>query len=303
MRNIILILAISALAVSLGAAVLSQSLSPVQGSNGAPIAGCNCDPDGASATRVSLPDQIARQTGRASRGRGDYKYTIAHASTNDFHPSELRWLINRGTVIATGTITAKVREAHSPPASKDIFQHTIFSFTVERYIRKGPVESARILLIRQNQGHLPWIDPDGARGIGLRVDGEPMLQVGTRYVLFLRSELDGTVFKDADNLTPNPYEAAEFRLVHPRFAIWPIVKGEVSNPVDNEIPPFPSNRFDAGKQLLGVSERVAEELIREAINKRFQVPESQQRAREQYMRSRDPRGSYKPAEEVGLADR
>ncbi len=103
---------------------------------------------------------------------------------------DLRQLCDRSSVILVGNVAGILRQAHSPINSSARDQHTVYVVVVEEYL-KYPKDGTPLSLvkIRTSGGPLPWTE-QGTRGVGFWQDDSPMLAVGSRYCLFLRSPLE-----------------------------------------------------------------------------------------------------------------
>lgn len=177
--------------------------------------------------------------------------------------------------IVIGTVEDIVREAHTPQNANGIQQHTIFRVRVHRSIKQTSPD-ATFLKVRQNQGNLPWQDL-GTAGLGMRQDGEPMLQLQRRYMLFLRNANDpwtrarGYSIASIGGITGRDGDADVLSLTHAgTWAQFEIRDGILRVPQEEGRATFPDWTFRRGpeKTLIGLTEAKAiatvELVLREA---------------------------------------
>ncbi|MFY9235190.1 MAG: hypothetical protein WAO58_12115 [Fimbriimonadaceae bacterium] len=151
-------------------------------------------------------------------------------------------------------------------------QHTVFDFRVESFLSKKIPHEGPMLEIRQEQGDLEWTIEE-TRGRGVRVSGEPMLMVGSRYMLFLQ-------WPPKDNLAlrRRPHHEATFEGVTGKsgelgeLLILGSVAGQVR--IVNDVAVMPQEegmerkadwRFKRDPQILGLSEAQLVAAVRAAI--------------------------------------
>jgi hypothetical protein len=85
-------------------------------------------------------------------------------------------------IIVVGKIEGIVEYRHTPPASTNASQHTIYAFRVEQTLKGRHLPWRKIY---QHGGPLPWSE-DGISGVGYRRKDAVFLISGERYILFLR---------------------------------------------------------------------------------------------------------------------
>jgi len=165
-------------------------------------------------------------------------------------------------VIAIGQVVGIWRMDHTPVNSLNMSQHTVFLFAVEQYLKRRCVPAVPLLKIHWNGGDLPWVW-HGTTGQGYSIEGDPRLQVGARYVLFLN-----TVAKPWGRRN-TPYAMANIDGVQGKSGDWDellfsspyraklLLRDGVVQPID----PARNWRFDYGEQILGLPEQTVRERI------------------------------------------
>lgn len=210
---------------------------------------------------------LAAQDSGAKPRRGyDGKAVIKSSSLPQ--PYTLLILCLGSDDIVIGTVEDIVREAHTPRNANGIQQHTVFQFRVQRSLKRRNPEQ-QFLNVRQNQGNLPWQE-FGSEGLGMRQDGEPMLQLQRRYMLFLRNANDpwtrarGYSIASINGITGRDGEADELSLTHAgTWAQFEIRDGILRVPQEEGRATFPDWTFRRGpeKTLIGLTEAQATAMV------------------------------------------
>lgn len=153
-------------------------------------------------------------------------------------------------------------------------QHTVFTVHVEKAIKHPGRLAPQQLKVRQNQGNLPWVQGE-SKGLGLRRDGEPILQVGSRYILFLSSVTASPRLKEIgyfsatiDGVTGRSGELDELMLSFSGTWSQILIKsGLTSVPQEQGRSSFPDWKFSMGpeKKLTGLKEKDAIALIEKVL--------------------------------------
>jgi hypothetical protein len=102
-------------------------------------------------------------------------------------PPTLAALCRQSRIIAVGRVVGVLGYAHNPVQSTECVQHTVYAFAVEQYLKIDTPAGRPVLKVWQNGGPLPWTGPSGVgRAVGWEIAEDPMLNVGDRYILFLK---------------------------------------------------------------------------------------------------------------------
>lgn len=174
----------------------------------------------------------------------------------------------RCDVVAVGRVGVIVERAYNSPA--DYCQHTVFSFSVERYIKNNQDIAIPVLNVRQEMGTLPWRVGDSA-GLGSYINGEAMLVPGKRYLLFLFKNIyrERQQRQRAEKSQIPLTEQSEFFVaMGPGQTV--IERGRFLAPQIQWEKRRHGWKFSEGPQLLGLTERDGIALLYEAY-RRWQV--------------------------------
>jgi hypothetical protein len=155
-------------------------------------------------------------------------------------------------------------------------QHTVFVVRIEKTLKhKGEAHPSKVK-VRQNQGNLPWKTGQD-RGLGYRIEGEPMLQIGQRYLLFLWNPYEAQpqafrgrkyVESTIDGVKGRSGELDELMLVvHGTQAQVLLRNGKAEVPQEQGREAFPNWTYKLGPErtIVGISERDALDLVEKCI--------------------------------------
>ncbi len=229
---------------------------------------------------------------------------ILHRSLPYSQPGSLQELVKDASVIALGITGNAIDRAHNPPSGRGLAQHVVFEFRVQKLLKDVTGRAGSLLLIRQNQGDLPWTE-SGISGEGVRNDDESLLVPGKRYLLFLRpiDRIMGRPYKPGLIISQSGQKLAdsrEFLIAPTPWGIAEVTDRVLTLPTSDEIRQVPW-RFQSGAQLLGMSEDSAAVSIRAMCANHSRVPEWQQKLREHYLKTRPGTMTFRPAEEAILS--
>ena len=172
--------------------------------------------------------------------------------------------------IAIGRVEAVVRRGFTPIGGAGPKQHTVFRFVVERDLRGGP----GVLSIRQNHGDLQFQGPDGTYS-GTRLDDEPLLDVGSRYLMFLTYAVKQRAGINKHAVTGTAAGARgvvglsdELLVLGAVSGVYPLQEGRlVDFPKGPEFEFAAQDFRDIGRPLTGLSEEGAVDVIKNALKK------------------------------------
>jgi hypothetical protein len=88
-------------------------------------------------------------------------------------------------VIVVARVDSKLTTRHTPYDSNTPEQHSVWSCSVIKTLKQPFPTPLQDIKVSQAGGDLPWTDGHST-GIGYRVDGQPLLQIGQTYLLFLQ---------------------------------------------------------------------------------------------------------------------
>jgi hypothetical protein len=199
---------------------------------------------------------------------------VARASWPPPSPT-LRTMCKGAHTIAVGQIVGILREAHTPIGAPYDEQHTVFVMAVEQYLKTGNPAQPPIIKIHNEGGTLPFVEPTGrnAGRSGAEVDDDPLLDVGLRYLLFLRS-LDeaigpnhtrGYVSAEIGGYSGKEAELDEYKAIDHWRGKLLLIGGYTRPPRAMGHPHYDSWRFDKDPQILNVPEAVALHAIRDSL--------------------------------------
>ena len=185
-------------------------------------------------------------------------------------PRTLADLSGQSDLIVVGQIAGVLRNAHTPVNARGLYQHTVFAFAVERYLKTNGAGAPALLKVRQIGGWLPW-DEGGVRGVGFVFQDEPLLILGQRYCLFLDLPKPspevlrrGFCAGSYGGIWGKSAELDECSLANPWRARLLLREGFTRAQPD--VPEVDQHwRFDTGPQILDVREQAAFQAIREAV--------------------------------------
>ena len=189
-------------------------------------------------------------------------------------PKTLAALCAGAQVIAKGTVVWILRNEHTPINSPYAPQHTVYIFAVEQYLKSTSKSGPAVLKVIVPGGQLPYIEVTGAPGgIGWELEESPMLDIGSRYCLFLDRPQDssptfqrlGFVPAGAHNRYGKHAELDEYR-VREMWRGKLLLRDGIARPARlTGVPLYDAWRFESGPQILNVPEDEAIRNIREAV--------------------------------------
>ena len=188
-------------------------------------------------------------------------------------PSLLEVLVGSSHIIVVGRVAGILRMNHTPVNHTGQQQHTVYAFAVERYLKTDRWGMASVRKIHQIGGTLPWKDAQtGEAGLGYRSLGNPPLQVGQRYILFLRWIGDGKgwppfIWTEVDGVRGKVADMDEYEYTHGIRGKL-LLKEGMTRPADlTGKPEFDNWTFVEGPQILNVPEAEAIQAIVAEVNR------------------------------------
>lgn len=193
-------------------------------------------------------------------------------------PLDLRELCGESSVILVGRVVGILRQAHSPINSPSRNQHTVYVVQAEdclKHTTAGPL--LPLIKVRTSGGPLPWTE-HSSNGIGYWQDDSPMLAVGNRYCLFLRSPLDNNsnnraqkrgyvsgIFSDGNGVVSGPVGMLdEYYASNPRISKV-LLRGGLALPAEHRGAQRDRWQFLREPQIVEVPEAQALAAIRAAV--------------------------------------
>ena len=191
----------------------------------------------------------------------------AHAASLE-SASTLEQLTHNSDVIATGKVISIWRKGYTPLEYVNSLQHTVYLFAVETFIKADKPDRELVLKVRQQGSDLPWRDDNGILRQGMYYEGNPFLQVGDRYILFLRLLRNRFAFPrtpfpmaTVDGVSGRAGDWDEWIFVAPERAKLHIKNGAVSAAT-----PGLHWEFEDGRIILGLTEQHAIAMIRQELD-------------------------------------
>lgn len=190
-------------------------------------------------------------------------------------PPSLIQLCLGADAIVVGKVLRVTRAAHTPYNAFEPNQHTVFEVQVIRSLKHPEQTAPESYLVRQNQGDLPW-QSGNSTGVGLRIEGEPMLRIGERYLFFLKDVYDGNPriraqgygVSTVGGVTGRSGEYGELQFAASGTgAQWLISGGRIAVPKEEGREPFPDWTFRSGAPttVLGLTEAEAVRVIEDRL--------------------------------------
>lgn len=189
--------------------------------------------------------------------------------------SNLDELVRESDIIVIGRNVGLMRMQHTPVGGQGSFQHSVFLLSVERYLKNdnsglSGYSLTPIIKIWQDSGILPWRE-DGDRGVGDVSPEDLLLNVGDRYLVFLKAfdatftdRQKGYVSDTTDGVTGKQAELDEY-YTQPYVGVYSFEHGKAQG--YGEYVPFSS-----GSQLVGVSEQNVVKRIKESMKRPIVTP-------------------------------
>lgn len=192
---------------------------------------------------------------------------VAHASSPD-GDSTLAELVANSEMVALGEVVGIWRKGYSPLNNEGPYQHTVFLFAVQSFLKADRPDREQILKIHQQGSDLPWRDREGRMNTGMVFEGSPMLTVGGRYILFLntaRSRVaiprEPVVMATVDGITGKVADWDECIFQFPLRSKIRIING-----ISHSAGMARDWAFDDGQRILGISEQAAVTSILQQID-------------------------------------
>ncbi len=209
--------------------------------------------------------------GQAASGQAKEKPKRAILSGEGIvQPRGLTLLCLGSDAIIVGKAVRIARAAHTPYNAFEPNQHTVFEVQVIRSLKHSGQTAPTSYFVRQNQGDLAW-QSGRSTGVGLRMEGEPMLRVGERYILFLgdpyknpRVRQRGYGIATVGGVTGRSGEVGELMLAYQGTRAQLLISGgRTSVPQEDGREPFPDWSFRDGtpRTMLGLTEAQAIRII------------------------------------------
>jgi hypothetical protein len=187
-------------------------------------------------------------------------------------------LCGNSDVIAIGRVVGILREAFTPTNAHGPQQHTVYALAVQQYLKAHADVLSPVLKVYQMGGYLPYVfrpaDDLEHRGVGFRIEDDPMLLVGADYCLFLRlprvpDRSRGYVFGRTGGFSGKIAELDEYVPTAPWRGKVLLRDGYTWSPDGDGAPltrPLPeAKQVREGPEILGRPIREAVRLIQEAL--------------------------------------
>jgi len=184
-------------------------------------------------------------------------------------------LVRESDIIVIGRDVALMRMQHTPVGGQGPLQCSVFLLSIERYLKNDSssisgYSAPPVIKILQDSGILPWQE-DGARSVGNLSREDPLLNVGGRYLVFLKA-FDATstdirkgyISATVDGITGMSAELDEYYPL-PLIGIYSFDHGKVQGYGVN-VP------FVLGPQIIDVSEQDIVKSIKESMKRPIVKP-------------------------------
>jgi len=182
-------------------------------------------------------------------------------------PDTLAELCSRSGVIVVGRVTGILREAHTPINANYENQHTVYVVAVETYLKTDASGTPALRKVWQEGGTLPWqgMVEGEPGGVGYEIEGDPMLDVNSRYILFLYGTSDpggaftqlGYVGATIYNVSGKMAELDEYHVADPWRGKILLLNGMTQAPRQTGSLELDHWRFSEPPQILDVPEAEA----------------------------------------------
>jgi hypothetical protein len=167
-----------------------------------------------------------------SLSSGDQQAPVRTLVTPDYltpYPESLAEYLLRADAIVVGKVNRVLRQHYVPMNLVNPIQQTVFEFEVQTTVLNETEYRQPKLSVAQPGGDLP----SGTRATGMRHQDEPLLQVGHRYLLILRSAAKlspaakerGYFISTQSGVTGKAGEIDELQPVTPPFGVFLIEDG------------------------------------------------------------------------------
>ncbi len=191
--------------------------------------------------------------------------SVAH-SIGISPPDSLKEMISKSDYIVTASVIGILWNERVPIGSPNIYQHTVYLLSVESSI--GSQQSPVLLKLSQVGGTQPAKEENASKSGGLSMAEDPLLTIGQRYLLFLRTMDDplhffkrlGYVQGASGGLTGKIADLDEYLCVNPLMGKIGLKDGKTT-PVDSA----QDLQFREGPQIFNLSEAEAVALIQSLL--------------------------------------
>ncbi|WP_395140642.1 hypothetical protein [Armatimonas sp.] len=196
-------------------------------------------------------------------------------------PENIKDLIRPHDIIITCYVEGILRFSHSPFNSPHMFQNTLYSVHVEKYLKGTGTQQIKVL---QSGGPLAWQSQTDSNKIktGYKIYGNPFLLVNTRYILFLRDPSiyntqiseKGYAEHTVKNIKGISFYAEEYLFINPLHGKILLKNGYSYSSLIVDIPNS-SWKFPDNPQIVGIPEIQAIKNIENAI---FEINRDEKKA-------------------------